>query len=104
MRPAGIFESIDGHSHDEISAAFHAAMNVQDRPSLDSRRTHIGHGSPNKQDTAGAHGSPLGDDEIRLVKEAMGWPVDEAFTVPRDVVEAFSKAMDRGRRGPESLG
>lgn len=90
-------QSIDGHNHEEISAAFHAAINVEDRPSLILARTHIGHGSPNKQDTAGAHGSPLGDAEIKLVKEAMGWPVDETFTVPEDVVAGFSQAMNRGR-------
>ena len=70
-------------------------MNVADRPSW-FWLAPIGHGSPNKQDTAGAHGHRRRR-EITLVKEAMGWPVDETFTVPPDVVEAFTAAMAKGR-------
>jgi transketolase len=88
---------IDGHDPQAIREGLSAAVDVEDKPSLILAHTHIGHGSPHKQDTSSAHGSPLGDAEIKLVKEAMGWPTDEIFIVPTDVVESFSVAMDRGR-------
>ena len=58
--------------------------------------SHIGYGSPNKQDTASAHGSPLGEDEIKLTKEALGWPYEEPFTVPAEVYEHFEAVKERG--------
>ena len=58
--------------------------------------SHIGYGSPNKQDTASAHGSPLGEDEIKLTKEALGWPYQEPFTVPAEVYEHFEAVKERG--------
>ena len=88
---------IDGHDHDAIREAAQACIATTDQPSLVLARTHIGHGSPNKQDTASSHGAPLGEDEIRLVKEGMGWPVDETFTVAPEAVALFSAAMDNGR-------
>jgi len=59
-------------------------------------RTHIGFGSPHKQDTAAAHGEPLGVEEVRLTKEGMGWPVEPAFHVPAEALEHFRKAVARG--------
>ncbi len=88
---------IDGHDRGAIREATEAALEHYDQPSLVVAHTHIGHGSPHKQDTASAHGSPLGPDEIALTKEAMGWPTDQQFFVPDDVAEMFSKSMDRGR-------
>ncbi|MCA1657284.1 MAG: transketolase, partial [Actinobacteria bacterium] len=82
---------------DRLEAAARAAMEVEDRPSLIIMRTHIAEGSPNKQDTAGAHGSPLGADEIRLTKEAYGWPPDEQFLVPDEALEHFRACGERGR-------
>lgn len=88
---------IDGHDHGAIREAISASMAVSDQPSLVIAHTHIGHGSPNKQDTSGSHGSPLGTEEIRLTKEAMGWPTDQEFTVAPEAVELFHRSMDAGR-------
>jgi transketolase len=85
----------DGNDLEKIDAAIKAALE-DDRPSLVAVRTHIGFGSPNKQDTQKAHGSPLGPDEVRLTKEAYGWDPDKQFFVP-DEVRDFMR--DSGRRG-----
>jgi transketolase len=82
---------------DRIESAIEAAHAVEDRPSLVILRTHIGFGSPNKQDTQKAHGSPLGEDEVRLTKEAYGWDPDAHFLVPDEVRENFAPVADRGR-------
>jgi transketolase len=80
-----------------IELAIAAAAEVADRPSLIVLRTHIGYGSPNKQDTEKAHGSPLGEDEVRLTKEAYGWDPDEQFRVPGEVLDHFrATAGERG--------
>ena len=82
---------------DRLEEATNAAKAVEDRPSLVILRTHIAQGSPNKQDTEGAHGSPLGDDEVRLTKEVYGWPPDEQFLVPDEVLAHFRECVERGR-------
>jgi transketolase len=87
--------TVDGHDRVAVAEAVVAA-NADPRPSLISCKTHIGHGSPNKQDKAASHGSPLGDEEIALVKEGMGWDLPP-FEVPEEVYSFFSAAMDRGR-------
>src|SRR5690606_33833858 len=89
--------AVDGHDRDEIASAIEATLDEEERPSLVICRTHIGHGSPNFQDTADAHGKPLGADEIKMVKYEMGFPVDEDFHVPDGVREFFTAAMNRGR-------
>ena len=81
-----------------LEAAARAAIAVEDRPSLIICRTHIAYGSPHKQDTAGAHGSPLGEDEIRLTKEAYGWPVEPAFLVPPEALAHCRETIPRGER------
>ena len=68
-------------------------------PTLIIVDSHIGYGSPHKQDTAAAHGEPLGDDEIRLTKRAYGWPEDAKFLVPDGVREHFAAGHRRARRG-----
>ena len=83
---------------DRLEQAIAEAKGVEDRPSLIVVRTHIATGAPNKQDTAGAHGSPLGDEEIRLTKEAYGWPPDEQFLVPDEVLEHFRATRERGEQ------
>ena len=88
----------DGNDVDELSSAYEAARTETSRPSLIAIRTHIGFGSPNKQDTAASHGSPLGEDEIRLTKAALGWPVEPTFHVPTDTREAFRAGIERGAR------
>jgi transketolase len=74
------------------------ARSVEDRPSLVIVRSHIGYGSPNKQDTYQAHGSPLGEDEVRATKEVYGWPADKQFYVPDEARDPFKEAAERGRR------
>ena len=86
----------DGNDSTAIEAAI-AAARADDRPSLIAVRTHIGFGSPNKQDTQKAHGSPLGADEVRLTKQAYGWDPDAQFLVPPDVLE-----RDAGARSPRA--
>jgi transketolase len=81
---------------DELERALRNAIEVEDRPSLIIVRTHIAQGSPHKQDTAGAHGSPLGEDEVRLTKEAMGWPSEEPFYVPDEALKHFRGCVERG--------
>ena len=76
---------------------------VDDQPSLIICHTHIGHGAPNAQDTAKAHGAPLGEEEVKLTKEAMGWPTDKAFYVPPEVPGFFDQAMDRGREAHRGM-
>lgn len=79
-----------------IRAALAAAREEADRPSLIIVRTHIGFGSPNKQDTSGVHGSPLGEDELALTKRAYGWPEEARFLVPERARAHMGEAVDRG--------
>ncbi len=88
---------IDGHDISAIVEAISAAQGVEDQPSLIIAHTHIAHGAPNAHDTAKSHGSPLGDEEIRLTKEAIGLDPDKTFQVPDGVYETMSAAMQRGR-------
>ena len=88
---------VDGHDREAIAEATDAARDVEDQPSLIVCHTVIAKGAPTKAGTAGSHGSPLGDDEIRGAKEAMGLPVDETFHVPEEVYAFFREAMNRGR-------
>ncbi len=82
---------------ERLAVAIEEAKAVDDKPSLIVLRTHIGYGSPNKQDTHSAHGSPLGEDEVRLTKEFYGWDPDAHFLVPDTAREHFLGAVDRGR-------
>ena len=79
-----------------IGTALAAAREETNRPSLIIVRTHIGFGSPHKQDTAGAHGSPLGEDEVALTKRAYGWPEDARFLVPERARTHMGEAVERG--------
>src|SRR5688572_11158702 len=85
----------DGNDLEAIEAAITAAR-ADDRPSLIAVRTHIGYGSPNKQDTQKAHGAPLGPDEVRLTKEAYGWDPDRSFYIPADALAVFRQAVTEG--------
>lgn len=86
----------DGNDLEAMATAISNAQKETERPSLIKVRTHIGFGSPNKQDTAEAHGSPLGEDEIRLVKEKFGFDPDENFAVPDEVLDFYRKAGKKG--------
>lgn len=87
----------DGTDLDTIDDALSRAKAETDRPSLIIVSTHIGHGSPNKQDTAAAHGKPLGPDEVRRTKRNLGWPEDKRFYVPDDVYEHMRTARADGK-------
>ena len=89
-------QRVDGHDFDAVEAAIAAAKAQTAKPSLVACRTHIGFGSPNRQDTSKAHGEPLGADEIRLTKERLGWPADAQFLVPDEVRALFGEAASRG--------
>jgi transketolase len=86
----------DGNDVDAIDRAITAAKSVTDRPSLIIVRTHIAFGSPHKQDTAAAHGSPLGEDEVELTKRTLGWPSLEPFDVPDVALAEWRTCRDRG--------
>ncbi len=88
----------DGNDLSAISRALELARESADRPSLIAVRTHIGFGSPDKQDTAAAHGSPLGEKEVRLTKEHLGWPVEPLFYIPDEVLEHFRFAVSKGEQ------
>jgi transketolase len=85
----------DGNDVEAVSSAITQAKAVTDQPTLIVVHTTIGYGSPNKGDSSEAHGSPLGADEIRLVKEFYGWP-QEDFFVPGDALELFREAVESG--------
>jgi len=81
---------------DALDAAIEAAKAETGRPSMIICRTHIGYGSPNKQDTSKAHGEALGEDEIKLTKRSLGWPSEEPFYVPEEALAHWRKAGERG--------
>ncbi|UEP51419.1 transketolase [Burkholderia ambifaria] len=87
----------DGNDLAAIDAALVNARAEQLRPSLILVRTHLGYGSPNRQDTYQAHGSPLGDAEVRLTKHNLGWPPDPAFHIPAPALAHFRRALTEGR-------
>ena len=91
-------QRIDGQDAAAVDAALTVARAVEDRPSLIVARTHIGYGSPHKQDTWHAHGEPLGVEEVRLTKRALGWPEDRTFYVPEEALRDVSNVR-RARRG-----
>jgi transketolase len=88
----------NGNDLAAIDHALRGAQAERERPSLILVRTHIGYGSPNKQDTFEAHGSPLGDKEVKLTKQAMGWPLDPPFYIPDQALEHFRLALERGKQ------
>ncbi|HEX9079330.1 MAG TPA: transketolase, partial [Desulfuromonadaceae bacterium] len=92
-------EVADGNNLSAIDAALAAAVRESERPSLIAVRTHIGFGSPHRQDTFAAHGAPLGEEEVRLTKEKLGWPADAQFFIPREALAHFRLAVERGRGG-----
>ncbi|MGB5749746.1 MAG: transketolase [Desulfobacterales bacterium] len=92
----------DGIDLAAIEKALKEARAEKAKPTLIALRTHIAYGSPNKQDTHGAHGAPLGADEIRLTKENLGWPKNKKFYVPEKVRKAFGKFTDKGRKAEKA--
>ncbi len=88
----------DGNDLEALEQALDEARKETRRPSLIAVRTHIGYGSPNKQDTAGVHGEPLGPEEINLTKDNLKWPREPSFLVPDEVTAHFRQAVDAGRK------
>src|SRR5437870_6771494 len=88
----------DGNDLAAIDAAIRAAKRVVEKPSLILVRTHIAFGSPNRQDTAKAHGEPLGAEEVKLTKQNLGWPSLEPFHVPEEALAQWRTAAARGAR------
>ncbi|HKN17028.1 MAG TPA: transketolase [Candidatus Sulfotelmatobacter sp.] len=90
----------DANDLDMLARAFEVFKKTTDRPTLIIVDTHIGYGSPHKQDTNAAHGEPLGEEEVRLVKKFYGWPEDAKFLVPEGVREHFKDGV--GKRGHDA--
>ncbi|MGD1999219.1 MAG: transketolase [Desulfobacterales bacterium] len=86
----------DGNDLEQLSAAITAAREETRRPSFIAVRTHIGYGSPNKQDTSGVHGEPLGAEELKLTKQNLNWPAEPAFYLPEEAVSHFHEALEKG--------
>ncbi|MDH4202132.1 MAG: transketolase [Phycisphaerae bacterium] len=92
--------SIEGNGHDieSLDKAIKKAQSQTQKPTLIKFRSHIGYGSPNFQDTHTAHGAPLGEDEIKLIKKADGWDPEKSFVVPEEVSAHCAKAKERGAK------
>ncbi|MCK4391151.1 MAG: transketolase [Desulfobacterales bacterium] len=88
-------QKVDGYDLPQIGSALSAAQQETDSPSLIIARTHIGYGSPNKQDNASAHGEPLGAEEARLVREQLNWP-ETLFYIPEEALEHFRACVNKG--------
>jgi transketolase len=89
----------DANDLDALAQSYSGFLKTNDRPTLIRVNSHIGYGSPHKQDTSAAHGEPLGEEEVRLVKKAYGWPEDAKFLVPDGVLDNFKNGI--GKRGGE---
>ncbi|MGI8990433.1 MAG: transketolase [Bryobacteraceae bacterium] len=88
----------DGNSIEDVQSAIEEARAETHRPSLLLVRTHIGYGSPKKQDTFHSHGSPLGEDEVIATKKALGWPTTDYFFLPEQSVAHFREAIPKGEK------
>ena len=91
-------QHVDGHDQAALSGVLDAAVAEKARPSLIVARTHIAIGAPTKQDTPGAHGAPLGAEEIAGAKRAVGWPVEPSFAVPDTARAPFAARVEDNRR------
>src|SRR5262249_18230536 len=89
----------DANNLDLLARAYETAEKTTDRPTLIVVDSHIGYGSPHKQDTFEAHGEPLGDSEVELAKKNYGWPEDAKFLVPDGVLDCFRDGV--GKRGSD---
>ena len=88
----------DGNDLEALDRALRAARTETARPSLILVRTHIGFGSPGKQDTFEAHGAPLGEEEVKLTKQKLGWPAEPPFFIPDEALAHFRESMTKGQR------
>ncbi len=88
----------DANDLQMLAEAYNGFLKTNDRPTLIRVNSHIGYGSPHKQDTSAAHGEPLGEEEVRLVKKFYGWPEDAKFLVPDGVLREFPERHRQARR------
>ena len=88
----------NGNNIKDITKALKKAQKITNRPSFIDVHTHIGYGSPNKQDTAAAHSDPLGEEERALTRKNLGWPYEEPFYVPDEALKLFRKAVEKGKQ------
>ena len=88
----------DGNNLKAIDRAIRSAQRLKDKPSLILIHTHLGYGSPDKQDSYKAHGEPLGVDEVKKTKENLGWPLEPAFYVPDEALAHFRDALEKGKQ------
>jgi transketolase len=86
----------DGNDTEDVARAIQESQAENRRPSLILARTHIGYGSPKKQDTFAAHGNPLGEEELQATKKALGWPTTDKFYLPQEAVDYFRQAIPNG--------
>ena len=91
----------NGNDLDALEKALHKTQQVNSQPHIIMVRTHIGFGSPHKQDTAEAHGSPLGEEEVKLTKKNLGWDPEKTFYVPDEALKTFRMALDTGKKEEE---
>ncbi|HNZ94597.1 MAG TPA: transketolase, partial [Sphaerochaeta sp.] len=96
-----VIRDVDGHDIDSVSKAIVGAQSIKDKPSLLMCRTTIGFGSPNKANTAGSHGSPLGSEEVALTRKNLGWKHDEPFFIPEEIYKAWDQSA-RGAKDEEA--
>ena len=94
-------QHIEGNDREAFKHAIEEAQSQAEKPSLIVARTHIGYGSPGKQDKASAHGAPLGPDEVKRTKENLGWPLEPTFYIPEEVLRHFRQCVEKGRRSEE---
>src|SRR5437870_813823 len=98
-----VFHVADANDTESIEQALAMFQSEHDRPTLIIVDSHIGFGAPNKQDTAEAHGEPLGEQEVTLAKRSYGWPEDALFLVPEEVYETFRRGIgERGRNARQA--
>lgn len=88
----------DGNDMETFEKALKKAKKEKERPTIIKLRTHIAYGSPHKQDDAEAHGAPLGDDEIKLIKKNFGWDPEKSFYVPEEALASMRKAGEKGKK------
>ena len=91
----------DGNDLKAIEGTLQSAQKETGRPSIIMVRTHLGYGSPHKQDTSEAHGAPLGEEEVKLTKQNLGWPLDPLFYLPAQALDHFRKALEQGRKAED---
>ncbi len=91
-----VLQIADGNELAEINPVIEEARSEPQRPTLVVVPTHIAYGSPGKQDTAAAHGAPLGEEEVRATKRNLGWPYEEPFTVPEEALNVFRRKVEEG--------